>query len=127
MTTSILKTSIKHLSTVETLTEARDLLVNEGWTQGVYFEVLDDSGVCHRCAMGALRQYDKEDHSHAVATMDVQNILLQAMREVDNDHPDGPEYDFLSVIGWNDAVGRTKEQVIEAFNLAIEIAKSVEV
>lgn len=127
MTTSILKTSIKHLSTVETLTEARDLLVNEGWTQGVYFEVLDDSGVCHRCAMGALRQYDEQDHSHAVATMEVQDILLAAMRQVDNDHPDGEDYDFLSVIGWNDVDGRTKEQVIEAFNLAIEIAKSVEV
>lgn len=127
MTTSILKTSIKHLSTVETLKEARDLLVNEGWTQGIYIEVLDESGVCRRCAMGALRQYDKEDHSHAVATMEVQDILLAAMRQVSNDHPDGPEYDFLSVIGWNDAVGRTKEQVIEAFNLAIEIAKSVEV
>lgn len=122
-----MKTSIKHLSTVKTLTEARDLLINEGWTQGIYFEVLDDSGVCHRCAMGALRQYDKEDHPHAVATMDVQNILLQAMREVSNDHPDGPEYDFLSVIEWNDAVGRTKEQVIEAFNKAIELAKAREV
>lgn len=127
MTTTLPLSLPKRLPTVQTLTEARDLLVNEGWTQGIYFEVLDDSGVCRRCAMGALRQYDKEEQSHAVATMEVQDILLAAMRQVSNDHPDGPEYDFLSVIGWNDAVGRTKEQVIEAFNLAIEIAKSVEV
>lgn len=121
-------TTIKRLTAVETLTEARDLLINEGWTQGIYFEVLDDSGVCHRCAMGALRQYDTDDESpHAIATMDVQNILLQAMRQVSNDHPDGPEYDFLSVIEWNDTVGRTKEQVIEAFNKAIELAKAREV
>lgn len=120
-------TGLKRLTVVQALTEARDLLVSEGWTQGIYFEVLDDSGVCHRCAMGALRQYDKEDHPHAVATMEVQDILLAAMRQVSNDHPDGPEYDFLSVIGWNDAVGRTKEQVIEAFNKAIELAKAREV
>lgn len=132
MTTTLPLSLPKRLPTVQTLTEARDLLVNEGWTQGVYFELLNDDDssddvVCGRCAMGALRQYDKEDHSHAVATMEVQDILLAAMRQVDNDHPDGEDYDFLSVIGWNDAVGRTKEQVIEAFNLAIEIAKSVEV
>lgn len=127
MTTTLPLSLPKRLPTVQTLTEARDLLVNEGWTQGIYFEVLDDSGVCRRCAMGALRQYDKEDHSHAVATMDVQNILLQAMREVDNDHPDGDDYYFTSVIGWNDVDGRTKEQVIEAFNKAIELAKAREV
>lgn len=119
-------TTIKRLTAVETLTEARDLLINEGWTQGIYFEVLDDSGVCHRCAMGALRQYDKEDHPHVIATLEVRDILLAAMREVDNDAGDGVLC-FLSVIQWNDHPGRTKEQVIEAFNKAIELAKAREV
>lgn len=121
----------KTLGAVEALTEARDLLVSEGWTQGVYVELLNDDDsdsdvVCARCALGALRQMDHRDHPHVVATMEIQDILLAAMRQVDNDAGDGVLI-FHSVIQWNDAPTRTKEQVLQAFNLAIEIAQSREV
>lgn len=120
----------KTLGSVEALTEARDLLVKEGWVQGVYAKLLNDDDsdsdvVCARCALGALRQMDHRDHPHVVATLEMQDILLAAMRQVDND-AGGDALIFHSVIEWNDADGRTKEQVIEAFNLAIEIAQSRE-
>lgn len=117
----------KTLGAVEALTEARDLLVKEGWVQGVYADQVDDeSNACRRCALGALRQMDHRDHPHVVATMEIQDILLAAMRQVDNDAGDGVLI-FHSVIQWNDAPTRTKEQVLQAFNLAIEIAQSREV
>lgn len=121
----------KTLGAVEALTEARDLLVSEGWTQGVYVELLNDDDsdsdvVCARCALGALRQMDASDHPHVVANLETQDILLAAMRQVDN-NAGGDALVFHSVIEWNDADGRTKEQVIEAFNKAIELAQSREV
>lgn len=121
----------KTLGAVEALTEARDLLVSEGWTQGVYVELLNDDDsdsdvVCARCALGALRQMDHRDHPHVVAPMEIQDILFEAMLQVDDDAGDSIER-FFSVIQWNDHPARTKEQVIEAFNRAIDIAKSREV
>jgi hypothetical protein len=117
----------KTLGVVEALTEARDLLVKEGWVQGVYADQVDyESLACRRCSLGALRQMDYRDHPHVVVTMEMQDILLAAMRQVDNDAGDGVLI-FHSVIQWNDAPTRTKEQVLQAFNLAIEIAQSREV
>jgi hypothetical protein len=127
MTTTLPKSLPKRLPTVEALTEARDLLVKEGWVQGVYADQVDyESLACRRCSLGALRQMDYRDHPHVVVTMEMQDILLAAMRQVDNDAGDGVLI-FHSVIQWNDAPTRTKEQVVEAFNLAIDIAKSREV
>lgn len=116
----------KNVGVVEALTEARDLLVSEGWVQGVYADQVDDeSDLCRRCALGALRQMDSTDHPHVVVTLEMQDILLAAMRQVDNDAGDGV-LQFHSVIQWNDHGGRTKKQVIEAFNKAIELAQAQE-
>jgi hypothetical protein len=104
--------------TLETLIRARQILAEDGWCQGVLWD--------HRgrvCAIGALLkgrdlpwQYDRSPILPAVGVLVEANQLPPA-----NEHGYFPEALLqISVVKWNNAEGRTKEEVLDAFDRAIE-------
>lgn len=128
MTTTVKET----LGTVETLTRARGLLQAEGWTQREYVRRQPD-GTCKRCAYGALEGWhedepvDPYDYDRGRVTTTVRanghavHLLRLAMYEIHS--PKQTPFGGGGVTSWNDADGRTEEQVLEAFNRAIEMAR----
>ena len=128
MTTSVRE----ELGTVETLTRARDLLQAEGWTQREYVRRQPD-GTCKRCAYGALEgwhedepedpdYYDRGRVTTAVrADEHAVHLLRLAMYEIHT--PKQTLFSAGGVASWNDADGRTKEQVLAAFDKAIEMVR----
>lgn len=88
------------------LTEAREL-IRAGWTQGDYTSI-EDGKVCY-CAVGAVRKAAG---------------LLGGGELFDNPSYDGAINRLHRVVGgsipyWNDVYGRTREEVVEAFDRAI--------
>jgi hypothetical protein len=96
------------------LIEARDLIINKGWTQKVFARdefnnriSQYDKSACSYCMIGACRTAAMR---HNVGPISALNALKNAIN-----HP------FISV--WNDNPYRTKEEVIEAFNKAIDLCE----
>lgn len=100
------------MTQTELLTEARALIA-QGWTQ--HYTARDAAGdpvptnkqeACSFCAVGALmavgRPQDFEASLHAAA------VLLAALPEP-----------FTSIVDFNDAKGRTQDEVLALFDLAI--------
>jgi hypothetical protein len=91
------------MSVAQVLTEARKL-ISQGWTQGEYKRVVD--GVECWCISGAIHQaasYDKPSVLKFAA-------LFRSLRADDF---------YLSLIEWNDAPGRTQEDVPALIDRAI--------
>jgi len=105
--------------TLETLIRARQILAEDGWCQGVLWD--------HRgrvCAIGALLkghdllwQDDRGQILPAVGVLVEANQLAPAV-ERGYYSPEGLLQ--ISVVKWNNAEGRTKEEVLDAFDRAIE-------
>lgn len=102
----------EHLTPTQILIESRRLL-EQGWTtrasartdKGIPCE-WDEAKACQWCSTGAmLRVASMFVPAHARA--------LALLKEVLGVH---------SVVAWNDAPGRTKEEVLAAFDAAIEIS-----
>jgi len=98
---------------VATLTEARRLIAEVGWTQGVYardayqnHELYESPRAVCFCAQGAIKRASGYDVDACVA----------AYRHLT--HAIGGSY----IPGWNDEKARTKEEVVAAFDRAIELA-----
>jgi hypothetical protein len=104
--------------TLETLIRARQILAEDGWCQGVLW---DDRG--RVCAIGALIrghdlpwQDDRRPILPALGALAEANQLPPA-----NEYGCSPEAQLqISVVKWNNAAGRTKEEVLDAFDRAIE-------
>lgn len=110
------------MTTRETLIEARRLIAEVGWTQGFYART--DTGTLIEfdsplascfCMVGALRRACglPLKTCHLPATY----RLLKAARLVDNNRS------LQYLVDWNDKPGRTKEEVLAAFDKAIEGCK----
>lgn len=111
-----------------TLKDARTKIEN-GWTQGSYHKFLANSSEAF-CAVGALRftsysQYETESdliYANGVYNQAV-HLLAQELpavwkrlgRELDNPAPN-----HHAVVLFNDDKGRTKEEVLDLFDRAIE-------
>jgi hypothetical protein len=91
------------LAIVEKLRRAK-ALVAEGWVQGDSQKRID--GKMHYCAIGAMR------------TITHRSYAMQELFRMANN------IEFISV--WNDVPGRTKRQVLSAFNKAIRYAEKHE-
>lgn len=89
-------------STVEYLREARDILIEEGWTQGAY---VTPRGYC---AVGACSHVSPARYASPITTSIIMPLWEALAAE-------GIDYIFE----WNDAPGRTKEEVIDLFDRAI--------
>lgn len=94
------------------LTEARALLA-QGWTQKASARDKDGNPVhtmhadaCQFCAVGALLKVS--DPVDFEASLDVETHLYAAL-------PEG----FTSIVAFNDAKGRTQDEVLALFDLAI--------
>jgi hypothetical protein len=101
----------------QVLIEARDLLINVGWTQGVMCRYKDGKPSCY-CSVGAISQILMSHEIRKVSrnSMEENSILLlryAIRKQVEYNH---------SVMSFNDAPGRTKEEVIDVFTKAIERA-----
>ncbi len=98
----------------ETLIAGRWILENLGWCQGYYYKDKDghDASSLHpeeincACALGALSMVEKED----------QYLYTGAIKELE--HLIGG-----TIANWNDHPGRTKEEVLNLFDRAIESVK----
>jgi hypothetical protein len=102
--------------TLETLIRARQILAEDGWCQGA---LRDHRG--RVCAIGALMMGcvlpwgDRSQILPAVGVLAEANQLPPA-----DDHPYPPEARLqISVVRWNNAADRTKEEVLDAFDRAI--------
>lgn len=102
------------------LRTAVDLIKNVGWTQGTYRRYSYADGhekVVSYCAIGALDEAlnktggYKEDRFVAAREFLSQAVKGQTTR--------------VGVVSWNDETGRTKEQVLAAFEKAVAAAEAV--
>lgn len=102
---------------VEILHEAREILVEKGWTQGCVArdargkicDVGSRAAVCF-CAMGAISKVAAFDDPLRPA----KQAIIALRRAI------GLTRSLQGVGAWNDAPERTKEEVIAAFDKAIE-------
>lgn len=95
------------MTALEILKAAREK-VAAGWTQKFYFREV--AGVGCFCAMGAVNEAavvaGYADHAGAL------DALKHAIDGVSE----------MSIVHWNDRAGRTKDEVLAAFDRAIELA-----
>lgn len=97
------------------LRAAADILKRDGWTQGAYY---DDTG-CH-CAMGAI--------ATALNVISTEpGDLTEAEWERWSDDVDHlAKHLGDDVDSWNDAPGRTADEVIAALHLAADAAEALQ-
>lgn len=94
----------------EVLIAARDILTNTGWCQGQYWRnsqgrfAAKREDIASACAVGSILQVD--------ASQELRNKALDTI--------EGLTGIFLPT--WNDDPKRTKEEVLQVFNKAIEEA-----
>lgn len=102
------------LSTADVLRAAKQVLIERGWTQGKY---VDDFGCV--CSFGAInvavtgdpRQSGSYRSSEEQAATEASRLVSKAV-----------DRELLDI--WNDAVGRTKDDVLAAFDKAIALAEA---
>jgi hypothetical protein len=109
--------------TVQVLEKAKELLIEDGWTQA---SREDANG--SRCATGAIQRaailLDGRTRS-SFTRLRVEHILASTINTpwddaVRNDAPD------MIIEDWNDEVGRTFQEVMAQFDAAILLAKEKE-
>ena len=113
---------------VEALRKSRKN-IKDGWTQGSFARTA--SGITtdpsspeavEWCAYGAIfARLDFQQDAHW--------LLSKAVWKIENNiKPDQEDISIptITVVAWNDQKGRTKEQVLAAFDLAIELAQKKE-
>lgn len=93
----------------------RMILVDDGWCQGS-FERLD--GAC--CAVGALRRATFGDTAIGNARKQASDLYSRAIHTAHLQMAQMGE--FGRIVSWNDAQGRTKQQVLGLFRRAIGAA-----
>lgn len=103
------------MSALQVLEGARRRL-ETGWVQGFFAADENGDGVdvnsplaCRWCSGGAIRVESDEDGVYYAARC----LLTTAIESI-------------SIADWNDEPGRTKEEVLEAFDKAIALAKERE-
>lgn len=105
----------------EILIEAKRLLETKGWCQGAYAKDINNKVVrgfigsekpAAYCPIGAICQAQKED-------FEIRPEATGFLRKVLDFKGRTSKFD---VIDWNDLPGRTKEEVLQAFDKAIELA-----
>lgn len=99
---------MKAKNTKEILTAAKWILENVGWIQGNFYK-MDPTGNKYVgfCAVGALQQVE---HDIDYGCDKAMNCLVEVIG--------------VSLVYFNDAQGRTKEQVLAAFDTAIAAAET---
>lgn len=97
----------------ELLVAARSLIANVGWCQNDYKKHDIWFDVTGYCSIGAL-VYGNDSKSSSNLYELAEARLMQAIGLTETTTRD--------LIGWNDAPERTKEEVIAAFDKAIELA-----
>lgn len=96
----------KEQSLKDTLVEARSLIQDVGWTQGTYATYAEGNKVIGYCALGALSA------THAGPEIRHDAIMRLSKQTV--------QYNGSDIVSYNDAEGRTKEEVLAVFDQAIE-------
>jgi hypothetical protein len=99
-------------SVTEVLRSARELITDrKNWTQGHFVRVREDGGECF-CAEGAI--------DRVLYLADVETNWREFYRPLRT--VIGSPYH--SIVLWNDQDGRTHEEVLAAFDKAIELTES---
>lgn len=116
-------TLLRLLPPTEVLRKAR-FLVRQGWTQGASWRYASDSLGRTReilyCASGALKEANGGYHS-----IPATDVLVRAIRTMNGGQTYHPVItsDTLRISRWNDHPDRTKQEVLDAFALAIVLAE----
>ena|SRR6187402_3248691 len=114
------------MTVVEILTKARELLLTKGWTQGTFARNADGfpidisaidagKGTCF-CEMGAVIAADPSQNLYSEARAYVRKGNARVLKKA-------VDYPACFPVRWNDSPKRTKEQVIKAFDYAIQYAE----
>jgi hypothetical protein len=88
----------------DVLDDAADLLEREGWIQHASYSL--DGGACSVGAVAAV-----------VSRKHLPVVMEDAATNAVQDYLDY-RYDDADIVAWNDAPGRTKQQVLDAFRAA---------
>jgi hypothetical protein len=89
----------------EILVKAKDILCTKGWIQGTF----EKDGAC--CALGALGNATGDVAGCYFDEVEAEHVLRRVV-------PNG------RIVAFNDTPGRTKEEVLEAFDQAIALASA---
>lgn len=102
-------------STVNVLSDARKL-VNLGWTTGAF--VRHDGGQVFYCSLGAVRKITSSSKFLSSA----ERMLDRAVSQWAVEHGKHDDLD-KGIVSFNDTNGRTKEEVLEVFDIAKRLAR----
>lgn len=95
----------KEQSLKDTLVEARSLIQNVGWAQGSYAAYGEGKQVIGYCALGAICATHASPEIRHIAIMRLSEQTIQ--------------YNGSDIVSYNDAEGRTKEEVLAVFDAVI--------
>lgn len=102
----------------EVLIQAKNLIKNEGWCQGSFAKSADGGKVASRdllaksyCAVGALNAWGGLNREDNLIRSDARAFLERLVGVITT---------------WNDQPGRTKEEVLQKFQEAIDLAAKSE-
>lgn len=102
------------MNVVEVLTEARRKIAEVGWCKGNFVARDEEGKICAYCAYGAISWSIPLELSQPVR-VGVSEGAIGKLKEVLR-----AEHGFDDYIAeWNDAEGRTKEEVIDLFDEAL--------
>jgi hypothetical protein len=110
--------------TLENLIRARQILAEDGWCQGVLWDHRD-----RVCAIGALLKSRGLLWDRVGVPMPDRSQILPALGVLAEANQLAPAVERgcspeallqISVVEWNNAKGRTKKEVLDAFDRAIE-------
>jgi hypothetical protein len=103
----------------QVLTAARNLIAKKGWCQGALARTIaggtvptDSPGAASWCMVGAIEHCSNDALPLSIET-NARRLIMSAL-------------DICSIPAWNDHPGRTKAEVLAAFDKAIKIAKQKE-
>ena len=95
----------KEQSLKDTLVEARSLIQRCGWAQGSYAAYGEGKQVIGYCALGAICATHASPEIRHIAIMRLSEQTIQ--------------YNGSDIVSYNDAEGRTKEEVLAVFDAVI--------
>jgi hypothetical protein len=116
----------------EVLVAAKWILENIGWHQGSFYKDKKDNRMIYPiditspdvlstlgsfCAVGAINVVEKADYNPDTETSALQQKTFDTLVEF-------LPFSVRNIPYWNDAIGRTKQEVLAVFDKAIEVASN---
>lgn len=104
----------------DVLAVAKDLIERYGWTQCDFGGTWSDGEVRPMCADGAIREAIRQTSGAYQPTLNNDHVFREFAFCLDWPYARSES----DIIMWNDVEGRTKEEVLDTFDMAIERSRA---